>query len=400
VQTFRSLRHRNYRLLWTGTLIGSAGNWMEQIAVGWVILTLTDSPLLLGTIQGLRALPFLVLGPFGGVAADRVNRRVLLIGSQILIFFLACAMAFLLLTDVIRTWHIVVISLALGIVWSMSFPVRQALLPNLVEEDDLMNAIALQSTGFQSSAIVGPAIAGLLLGWVGAGWVFVINAALYLLVVIMTWQIRFPEREVQEEPGSVMENLLEGLTYIRNTPVVLSVILLALVPWLFGWPIITLLPVFARDVLDIGAIGLGVLNAAAAIGSVSAALVLASLPAGASKGWILLGSLFLLGAGLVLFGVSGWVPLSLACLVLLGAGRLGFLTTNSTIIQSIVPDALRGRVMSIVMMDYGFTPLGNMLAGALADFFSPPLAAITVGVMCLVTAASVTLMVPRIRNLR
>src|SRR3990170_174160 len=385
--TFRSLRYHNYRSIWFGIVFGSLGQWMEQVALGWLVYELTGSPLQLSLVIGARSLPLLLFGPFGGVAADRFDRRRILLASQAIVMILAFIVAMLTLTGRAQVWQLALISFLGGWAWAFNIPARQSLIPNVVPEGEVMNAVALQASGFQMTAIVGPSIAGLLIAVVDAGGVFLVNSALFVLVLFATWQLRLPPKAPDGEVLSVGRSMLEGFRFVRSDRTIFTALLLALFPTVFGLPVVAMMPVFARDVLHVGAQGLGYLNSALGVGAIIATLTIASMGDLSRKGRLLILACFSLGCFLVLFSQSRWLVLSLGALLFVGGSRMSFMALTNTSIQLSVPDQYRGRVMSLLALDFGLTPLGTLLAGTIATYWGVQAAIGLFGIVCATAGA-------------
>ncbi|MSQ26362.1 MAG: MFS transporter [Dehalococcoidia bacterium] len=398
IQTFRSLRHRDYRILWGGIVTSSVGQWMEQLTLGWLALTITDSAFWVGAVSGARAIPFLVLSPFAGAMADRVDRKMLLAGSQLATGVVAATMAVLNLTGQPHIGTVMGLSLALGAAWAVNNPSRQTLVPQLVPRESLMNAIALNSVGFNISRTLGPFLSGVLLRFIDVGGVFVITSSMYVLVFASTLAMRVPARRPQEGPReSIWRNIAEGGRYLRQHPMLRSMVLFSFIPVGLGMPYMSLMPVFARDVLGREEFGLGLMLAAAGIGAVTGSVILAT--AGAlrrpARVMLVMGTAF--GCFLVGFGLSHQFPLSLGILMLTGASLMAFNTISSTVIQTNVDDAFRGRVMSVLMMEFGFTPLFTFFGGVVAQAFSPEAAVMTMGIAVVVGMISAYALMPGLK---
>ncbi|HEU0075438.1 MAG TPA: MFS transporter, partial [Dehalococcoidia bacterium] len=369
--TFRSLKYRDFRLLWTSTLFTSAGQWFQQITVGWLVWELTGNEFLLGSINGFRALPLLLLAPIGGVAADRVNRKWLLQSTAILAFFSSAAMMAIILAGVLQVWHLFAFMLLTGVVWAFNNPVRQSIVPNLVPKHDLMNALALQSAGFNITRILGPALAGLILANVGRAENFGLQTLAYVGVFMMVLPMVVPS-VTRAATASVGENLKEGLRYVLSNRTLRTQLMLAFVPTILAFPYMALMPVFATDVYGRDAGAFGVMGSAVGVGAVIGTLTLASLSNVERRGMVMLAAILLLGIALVAFSQTKSYELGLVFLAVTGAAQMVYLTTNQTILQIIVPDELRGRVMGIYMLSQGMMPLGGLLGGGLAHFTSAP----------------------------
>ncbi len=380
VSTFRSLRHRNYRLLWIGTLFSSSGQWIQQVTLGWLAYDLTGSGAILGAVNGLRSLPLLFLGPFGGVAADRFDKKQLMFTTQMFLMLTAAVFATVILMGHLEVWHIFVFSTATGVAWAFNMPVRQSIVPNVVPREDMMNAMALNSAGFNVTRIVGPTLAGLMIAKMGPSENFYIQALAYLGVAAMVVQLRLPDIP-RSGKGNVMQSLAEGSKYVWRHPTLRTQMTLALVPVVIALPYVSLLPILAKDTLGRGAGGYGILMSAPGIGAVTATLVLASLKSFKRQGVLLLSAVFILGLILILVALSRSFWLSCALLVLVGACQMAYMTTNQTVLQLTTPDEYRGRVMGIYMLNQGLLPLGSLFGGVMSDAFSAPVALATMGGM-------------------
>lgn len=399
LHTFASLRYRDYRLLWFGTLFSSSGQWIQQASIGWLTYTLTGSPFLLGFVNGLRAVPLLALGPFGGVAADRLDRKRLMFTTQVFLMTVTAVFATIIATGHAAVWNIVVFTLLTGVAWAFNMPVRQSIVPNLVPRGALMNAMALNSAGFNTTRIVGPSLAGLLIAVIGIAGNFYLQALTYVGVAYMIWLMHVPPRTTAPQAVSVRQHLAEGARFVWRHPTLRTQMTLALVPVVIGLPYISLMPIFAKDVLHLGPGGFGLLLAAPGLGAVLGTLTIASARDVRRKGWLLLGSLLALGMSLILFAQSRWFPVSLVLLVLVGAFQMSYMTTNQTLVQITTPDQLRGRVMGIYMLNQGLLPFGSLLAGLLADVWSAPVAVTLMGGAVCVLAALAFVRLPSMRAL-
>lgn len=401
LNTFTSLKHRDFRLIWFSTLFNSGGQWIQQVTLGWLVYDMTGSPLLLGAVNGMRAIPFLLIGPFAGVAADRLDRRRLLMVTQLFMAVVAAMFAIDVMTGHVRVWHLFLFTLMTGIGWSFNMPLRQSIVPSLVPREDLMNAISLNSAAFNVTRIAGPALGGLLIALFGAGGNFLIQALCYMAVIAMIFPARIPPPSGQGTSQPVLTNIMEGLSYVRHDKTVLTLILMGLIPSIFVMPAsMSLLPVFAEDVLDVGPTGLGILMSASGAGALLGTLSLASLGNFQRKGALLLGSAVMVGVALTLFSRSVWMPLSLFLLLLVGTFQMTYMATNNTILQMAVRDDVRGRVFSIYMLDQGLVPLGSLMAGGMTQAWGPASAVSLMGGTAIVLAIIATLRLPHIRQLK
>lgn len=394
--TFGALRSRNYQLWFAGQSISLAGTWMQSVAQGWVVYELTRSQFALGAITFAGSIPTMFLMLPAGVLADRVSRRGLLLATKAAMMACAATLAVLAGTGALETWHIAVVALGLGIAMSFDAPARQALTVEMVEDRrDLPNAIALNSTIFNLARIVGPAIGGIVLATLGAAWCFGLNAVGYLAVILALLLMRLPGQSTETVREPLRSQLATGLRYVAQSVPIRTILVLVGVTSLLGLSYITLLPVFAADVLRAGETGLGALNTAVGVGSVAGSLLVASSGRSQRKGLILsVGSLLFPGA-ILAFAVSRSLSLSVAALAVVG---FGFITQNSTcntMVQALVPDELRGRVMAVYMlMIYGAVPFGSLLAGSLAELFGPTAALLLTAGPCLAFAIAVLVFVP------
>ncbi|MBI4301194.1 MAG: MFS transporter [Chloroflexi bacterium] len=395
IETFRSLRHRDFRLLWFGTLFSSSGQWLQQVTLSWLTYQITGSPFLLGAINGFRSFPLLLLGPFGGVAADRFNRKGLMLATQIGLLILTASFATVIVTGQVRVWHLFAFTFFTGVGWAFNMPVRQSVVPNLIPKEDLMNALALNSAGFNVTRILGPTLAGVLIAKVGAGENFYLQSAAYLGVALTVLRLNIPNIP-RSTDLSVRDSLKEGASFIWKHPTMRTQMTLALVPVVIALPYISLMPIFATDVLHVGPGGFGMLMSAPGLGAVIGTLTVASINI-ERKGVVLFSSVFALGVSMVFFSLSRSFHLSLLLLVLVGAVQMAYMTTNQTLIQLAVPDELRGRVMGIYMLNQGLLPFGSLLAGTLADIFGAPAA---VSLMGLMVALLALVFATQARNLR
>ena len=399
-RTFASLRHIDFRYLWTGTVMMSAGQWVQQVTLGWLIYDLTGNSVLLGALNGLRALPFLVTGPMAGVAADRMDRRKLLIATQWVLIATAILFGALVASPYLHVSHIFVFTLITGVAWTITEPVRMSLIPSSVPKDELANAVALNSGGFNMMKVLGPALGGALIAWFGAAENFFVQGVAYSGVLVMIYRMHVPAQRAAARHSSAMANLKEGFAYVWSTPAVLALMTLAYVPRVFAVPYQTLMPVFQKDVLKIGPEGLGMLMAAPGVGAVIAILTIASMGNRIKRqGRFLVGSIIVLGAAIMLFSQITWFPLALVTLVIVGMFQMFFLASTATMLQMIVPDELRGRVLSLYMLDRGFMPLGALFAGTSAHFLGAPTTVAIMGAIVIVLTSLVAWRIPAIRKL-
>jgi len=379
-QTFDSLQNRNFRWFFGGNVFSWIGMNMQMVARGWLIYDLTDSPLALGGMMAITAVPILIFSPFGGVVADRVPKRNLLIATQAAVGFVTLIITILIATNQIQYWHLLASALVTGIIFSFNMPSRQALVVELVGDEVLMNAIALQSGGMNVSRIFAPAMAGVLMGFIGIAGIFFINVACYVIVIFTLFMIPITGTAEVRLERTVSEEFFEGVNFIRRSPTVLMLLIMGVVPMLFAMPYTTLMPIFARDIWHVGESGLGVLMAMPGVGGLIGALTVATLGNFRRKGMLLLVCAIANGIALALFGLSPSLNLSspsltvmdivfpaslliaLFILAVVGSAQVGYQAVNNTLIQTNITDDIRGRIMSVYMMAFGLMPLGVLPA--------------------------------------
>lgn len=397
----RALRHRNLRLFFAGQGISLVGTWMQQVAMSWLVYRLTGSALVLGVIAFWSQFPALLMAPLAGALADRWSRYRMVFLAQSLSMVQALVLAILVLSGAVQVWHLVALALFLGVVSGLDIPARQALLARLVAgPEDLPNAIALNSSMFNAARMVGPAVAGVLIGALGEGPVFLVNALSYGAVLFALAALHVPEERAAAPAGSVLRTMRDGFRYALGFPPIRAILLLLALVSLVGIPYVVLLPVFARDVLGGDASTLGFLTSAAGLGALLGALALASRSTVRGLGRVIALATALFGAGLVAFAFSRTVWLSGAILVLAGFGVMMATASMNTILQSVVDEEMRGRVMSLYTMAFiGVSPLGSLLAGALALRIGAPATVLLGGSACLLLAAWFGRQLPALRRM-
>jgi MFS family permease len=384
--TLRALRHRNFQLFFSGQLISLIGTWMQSVAQAWLVYRLTGSSLLLGAVGFASQFPVFLTAPFGGIAADRTNRQKLVIATQTAAMILAAILAWLTLSGRVQVWHIFVLASLLGVVNAFDIPGRQAFLVDMVGKEHLMNAIALNSSMFNGARVIGPAIAGILVAKIGEGWCFAANAISYVAVIIGLFMMRVnsPARAGKNSP---LEDIIEGFRWVNQTKVIRALLLLLGLISLVGMPYTVLMPVFADRILHGGARGLGILMGATGVGALLGALTLASKEGVKGLGrWAAI-SCACFGISIFLFSFSRYFWLSVALLLPAGYSMMLQMACSNTLIQTMVPDHLRGRVMALYsMMFMGMAPFGALLGGALADRVGAPITVAIGGVACVMGA--------------
>jgi|SRR5579871_2345921 len=396
----RALRSRNYRLFFGGQSISLIGTWMTRIATGWLVYRLTQSPFLLGMVGFAGQMPALFLTPFAGVWVDRWNRHRTLVVTQILSMLQSFALAALALAGVINIWEIIGLSLFQGLINCFDMPGRQAFVVQMVERrEDLANAIALNSSMVNAARLVGPAIAGILIAGVGEGYCFLIDGISYIAVIVSLLRMRIVRSASRPGRKRVLHELREGWAYVvQSIPIRAILLLLALVS-LVGMPYTVLMPVFASNVLHGGPHTLGFLMAASGVGALVSALNLAMRKTVIGLGGIVARSAMLFGAALVCFGLSRWFWVSLVLMFATGMGMMRQMAASNTILQTILEDDKRGRVMAYYSMAFlGVSPFGSLLAGTLAAKIGAPYTVIISGILCLAGAGWFARELPRIRS--
>jgi MFS family permease len=370
----RSLRHRNFQLFFSGQLISLIGTWMQTIAQAWLVYRITGSSLLLGVVGFAGQIPIFILSPLGGLAADRWNRQKIVIGTQVASMLLAFVLAALTLLHIVKTWEIITLAALLGAVNAFDIPGRQSFLIEMVSRDDLMNAIALNSSMFNGARVIGPAIAGILVSRIGEGWCFFANGASYIAVIAGLLMMKLPPYRPVPAGTSPFEHIAEGFRYIQRTAPILALITLIGIVSLVAVPYSVLMPIFADQILHRGAHGLGILMGSAGVGALLGALTLASRRGVKGLGTVVGFAAMAFGVSLILFAFSKIFWLSVVLLVPVGYGVMLQMSSSNTLIQAMVPDELRGRAMAMyTMMFMGMAPIGSLLSGLFADWIGAPL---------------------------
>jgi MFS family permease len=398
----RALRHRNYRLFFSGQSVSLIGTWMTRIATSWLVYRLTGSPLLLGLVGFAGQIPSFLLAPFAGVLVDRWDRHRLLVITQVLAMIQSAALAALALTGVITIWHVLWLSLFQGLINAFDMPARQAFVVEMVEDRaDLPNAIALNSSMVNAARLLGPSLGGVLIAAVGEGWCFFWDAVSYATVIVSLLLMRLAPRARREggEGGRVLPQLREGWAYVAGSPPIRSLLLLLALASLAGMPYTVLMPVIASTVLHGGPNTLGWLMAATGVGALSGAVFLASRRTVLGLGRIIPLACGLFGAGLIGFSLSRSLVLSLVLLVVTGLGFMVQMAASNTLLQTLVEDDKRGRVMSFYTMAFmGTTPFGSLLAGGLAHRIGAPHTLLLGGAGCIAGALAFASLLPRLRD--
>lgn len=396
---FSSLKVKNFRIYWFGMLISLVGTWIQSVAQSWLVFELTKSAFLLGVVGFLGAIPIFFLSLFGGVLADRVNKRNILITTQFAFMFLAFLLAVLTHLKLITPSQIMFIALLNGVVMAFDAPSRQAVVVELVGREHLSNAIALNSVAFNSSRIIGPALAGILVSIVGMSGCFYINGVSFLAVIIALFLIKINDRKTVSN-NTPLRDLKEGLVFIRNHRLILILMTMVGSVSLFGISYIILMPVFASDILKMDVKGLGVLMSSAGFGALCGALILARLGDFRRKGRFIMFSSFVFSVSLILFSFSRHYLLSMAALIFVGGSSVAAVALVNTVLQTRIADNFRGRVMSVFMLTFaGLMPFGNLIAGLLAQAFGVSAALAVSGAVCTVIFAVINIIYPEVRGI-
>lgn len=396
----RSLRHRNYRLYFFGQLISLPGNWIQNIALGWLVYRLTDSALLLGVVGFAGQIPSLLLTPLAGVYADRIDRRKVLIVTQTISMLIALTVATLIFSGRIQVWHIIVSAALNGISIAFDTPFRHAFLVNMVtDRTDLQNAIALNSTLFNTARFAGPPLGGLLIALSGEGVCFMINGLSYLAVIASLLAMRIDSRIEPVKHASVFSDLMSGLRYAYKVLPIRFLLIMVITTSLFGLPFQVFMPVFAREVLHGDSQTLGYLIGAIGAGALIGAVYLATRKSLNGIPMIIFISATMFSIGLMTFSVSTGLLISIALLIITGFGMVVEFASSNTLLQTMVDDQMRGRIVALYSMSFmGFTPLGSLLMGSLAEVAGVQVTVFAAGACCLLAAILFYKKLPEIKK--
>jgi MFS family permease len=396
-RTFVSLGYRNFRLVWLGSVTEHLGEWMELAALLWLVNDLTHSPLMLTIVGSCRFIPMMFFPFLGGMVADKMDRRRLLMGALLLAASLSVVLAILVKTGTVAVWHIIILSLLGGVATSFNHPARQSMVPNLIRKEHLLNAISLDSASVQASRFMATPIAGFLIAGFGVVPVFGARAIGNLLAICWLTFVKIDPQPPPATNKSGLHTVIDGLKYVRGDVLLLSLIPLYLIPWIAQNTSNNFLPIFARDILNIGASGYGFLQAAPGLGALVSLIALAAMPFYRVNGSLLLATSGILGISLFLFAVSTWPPLSMLLLLVAGGMITSFMTINTALIQSHVSDVMRGRVMSLREIANGVGPAGSLLFGAIAERSSAPFALELLGIACIAVSLLLAFLLSRVR---
>ncbi len=403
---FRALSHRNYRVFWVGAFISNVGTWMQAVAQGWLVLHLTNSSFWLGLDAFMATAPGFFLALAGGVFADLVDRRRLLLLTQVVAGIAALVLATFVWTDQVTVGLVLAFSLITGCCMALAGPSYQAMTIDLVGREDLANAVALNSSQFQLSRVAGPVMAGLGFNFFGLAGCFLFNGLSFIAVVVALSMVRLEQVtkpaivHSYKDRRALWQDLLNGFRYVSRRPRVFSLLSMSAVTSLFGAPYITLIPIFARDIFHLGATGLAWMMGVAGAGAFCGALFVASLSDSRRKGWFVLGGALGFGLFLVAFSLATNLALSLIFLFVVGFSIVTSVAMTNTLLQQLVTDEMRGRVMSMFILSFiGTMPIGNLIAGAVAQRFGAPLTLAGGGFSIVLYSVFVTLRNRRLRQL-
>jgi MFS family permease len=395
---FRAFRHRNYQLFFSGQLVSLTGTWMQAVAESWLVYRLTGSAVLLGFTAFCSQIPIFLLAPVAGTVADRLSRHRIMIATQSAAMVLPLILSALTFTGLVQPWHVYVLAGCLGVVNAFDVPARQSFVVEMVGREDLLNAIALNSSMFNGARVLGPAVAGVLVAAIGEAWCFLLNGISYIAVITGLLLMEVPQKS-RPVSHSALRDTVEGFRFVARTAPVRALLVLVAVVSLAGVPYSVLMPIFADSILHGGARGLGILMAASGLGAVGGALSLAGRRGvrglGAWVGWAAAS----FGLSLALFSLSRTFWLSAALLIPVGYSLMVQMAASNTLIQSMVPDGLRGRVMSVYsMMFLGMAPFGGLVAGYFAERLGAPVTVAFGGGVCALAAIVFKARLPGLRQ--
>jgi len=394
--TFRALRHRNYRLFFWGQLVSLIGTWMQQTAMSWFVYEITNSKFLLGAVAAIGSAPMMLFSVWGGSIADLYPKRSILIATQTAQMICAFLLALGVWSGFASATFIVVIAALNGVAMGFDMPARQAFTVEMASREDLLNAISLNSSIVNGARVVGPSLAGLMIGAVGVAACFLFNALSFVAVIAGLLMMRLPAFEHKIDIVSPTEHAWNGIVYSFQHPRVRTILFLFLAVGVFGWSYMIIMPAFARDVLGRGADGYGILMSASGTGALIGALIVATFGHRFTPRKLALGGVWLFSAALLTFSFARNFHLALAFLFVAGFGMLLFFSTTNTVLQTIVPDEMRGRVMGVWSLIFGaMIPLGSLEAGAVAHWLGAPFALALGAIVCAVSALVALLVIHR-----
>ena len=403
LQVFTALKRPGFRRFWLGTVASVMGFQIMTVAQGWLVYDLTGSTLFLGYVGLAAGLPAIVLNLIGGVIADRVDKRRLLMATQSISSLVMLLLATLALLELVQVWHIIVTAFLIGSLQAFDNPTRQAIFPQLIDREDMMNAVALNSMVWQGTRVIGPALGGIIIATkLGVAPGFYAPFLGFLVMAVMISTLRLPPLK-RAEGASVFKDMAQGINFVRSNRIFTYLIGMTFFNSMFGMSYIFLFPVFARDIFDAGTAGLGIMSSATGAGALLGTLATASLGNYRHKGWLLLGGAVMFGVFLILFAATSAFlvsfPLALGLIFLAGASTSIYMITVMSALQILVPNELRGRVMGIYGMTWSLLPLGAMQAGVIAEFTSAPFAVAIGGAAVIIFAVGMSMSSRLVRNL-
>lgn len=401
---FRALSHRDFRLFWLGAFLSNVGTWMQAVAQGWLVLLLTNSAFWLGLDGFMATAPGFIFTLLGGVFADLIDRRRLLLYTQVVAGVAAMVLAMLVWANVVNRWMVLGFSFVTGCCMALASPSFLAMTYDLVGREDLANAIAMNSTQFQLSRVVGPALAGVAFKLFGLAGCFFANGVSFVAVVAALWVVRTDRVTTAthsvRDRRALWRDLIDGFRYVRNRPRVSALLLLSAINSLFGAPYFTLVPIYARNIFNLGETGLALMMGTSGAGAFMGALLVAYLGDFRRKGWLVLGGSISFGVFIANFAVSSRLNLSLAFLFFVGFSLVVCVATINTLLQKLVTDEMRGRVMSMFILSFlGTMPIGNIIAGTASNHYGPQYTLAAGGIIVSVFATGVTIFNSRLRDL-
>ena len=399
---FAALTYRNFRLFWFGSVISLTGTWMHSAAQGWLVFELTNSPFYLGLTSTASTLPILLFTLLGGVVADRMSKKTIIMTTQIVLMVIALIMATIVSAGVVKVWHVLIIAFLIGSVHAFEIPARQSFFIEMVGRENLLNAIALNSAAFHAARMAGPAVAGVIMGIWSIAACFYINTLSFIAAIVALIKMRFrPEDEKRPaQKKGLYKEFAEGVKYIFSNQKVFTLILSVGIISFFGFPYITFLPVYAKEILKTGATGLGILMGCAGAGAFTGAIILAFRGDFSGKGLLLIVSGIVFSLALLVFSISMTIWLSYLMLFLVGLGAINQIATANSLLQLNVPDELRGRIMSsFTTVFLGMSTIGNFTVGSYAALVGTKTALLTSSVFCLVGTLLLVMKKPEILDI-
>lgn len=397
--TFSSLENPHYRWFWFSATFTAAAMNMQIFARGWYMYELTDSPLALGWVSFGAGLPLLLLSPFAGVFVERWEKRNLMIVTQLLVTLMLLTVALLITTDTIVWWHLVVASVVNGFILAFNIPSRQSIVPQLIEQRQIMNAVALSSGTENLNRVLAPAIGGVLIAAIDIDGVYFLMVGLSLAATLLLFFVPPVGKRAPDALATVRSEIVEGVSYVRNNPALRELLVMAVIPILFGMPYMMLLPLFAKDVLEVGSDGLGFLTAAAGVGALSASIVLASMGDFGRKGALLLTCASVFGISLVLFASSSTFFISVLLLLVVGMASSSYMSVNNTLLLLNSDEKMRGRVMSLYMTNIAIFPIAVLPITAIIELLDAPLVVGVGGAILIVFSLMMAMFAHTLRKL-